>query len=283
MTSWLRRNYLVPALFAPALVVICVLLVVPLAGMFYNSVNQYDVFKGSIAGFTLEHYRRFVSDPFFSLILLRTIRISALTTLACLLIGYPIAYYFVFYARLMRTPILIGLLSPLFVSALVRTYGWLILLGRGGTLDLTLQNLGLSTRPTTILQTEAAVVLGMTHLFLAFMVLAIVAALQNIDRTLFRAAQISGAPPSQVFWRVTWPLSVPGVLAGSVLVFSLSAGAFITPAIMGGLRVRVMSFAIWEQVSVLHNYAFGSVLAVVLLTVVAALVFIGTKLSARKW
>lgn len=283
MLSWTRRNMVAVGFILPALALVALLLVVPISQMFTNSLHLYDPFKGSQPGLTLEHYSRFVADPFFAEILFRTVWISMATTLVCLVVGYPIAYFFVFYARLLRAPILIGLLSPLFVSALVRTYGWLILLGQGGVVDKWSQAIGFTSRSTTILKSEAAVVLGLAHLFLAFMVLAIVTVLQNIDPALMRAAQISGANPWRVFRRVTLPLSVPGILTGAILVFSLSAGAFITPAMLGGMRVRVMSIAIWEQVSVLHNYAFGSVLAVILLVIVAGFVFIGTAFAAPKY
>jgi putative spermidine/putrescine transport system permease protein len=283
MISWARKNIVAIGFISPALVLVAILLVVPVAQMFTNSLHQYDPFKGSLPGLTLEHYKRFFSDPFFAGILVRTIWISAATTLLCFVIGYPIAYFFVFHARLLRTPILIGLLSPLFVSALVRTYGWLILLGQGGSIDKLSQAIGLTARSTTILKTEAAIIIGMAHLFLAFMVLSIITALQNIDPALMRAAQIGGATPWRAFRRVVWPLSIPGALTGAVLVFSLSAGAFITPAMLGGMRVRVMSIAIWEQVSVLHNYSFGSVLAVLLLVIVVTFVFLGTMFTNSRY
>lgn len=218
MISWARKNFVAVGLILPALALVAILLVIPIAQMFTSSLHQYDPFKGSLPGLTLEHYHRFFADPFFAEILVRTVRISALTTLTCLVIGYPIAYFFVFHARFLRTPILIGLLSPLFVSALVRTYGWLILLGQGGAIDKLSQAIGLTARSTTILKTETAVIVGMAHLFLAFMVLSIITALQNIDPALLRAAQIGGASPWRVFRRVTWPLSIPGVLTGAVLV-----------------------------------------------------------------
>jgi len=126
------------------------------------------------------------------------------------------------------------------------------------------------------------VVLGLAHLYLAMMVLPIITALRTLDPAIPRAAQVLGASPAKTFLRITLPLSLHGVISGGVIVFALCSGAFITPAIMGGLRVRVMSYSIWEQVSLLHNYSFGSVLAVMLLAVVSAVVFLSFWLGARK-
>jgi putative spermidine/putrescine transport system permease protein len=265
-------------LLIPALALIAFMLLAPLGMMFSNSVYEFDPFKGRLPTITFAHYAKFFEDTFLIGVLWRTIWISVASALVCLLIGYPVAYYYVFHAGASRPLIVLGLLSPLFVSTLVRNYGWLVMLGRGGPVEATLQWLGLIDGRLRVLQTEIGVIIGLVHLFLAFMVLSITAALRNIDPSVLRAAEVAGASPLRKFLRVTFPLSIPGVVSGSVVVFSLCAGAFITPAIMGGLRVRVMSIAIWEQVSVLHNYAFGSVLAIALMSVVVAAVFLSARL-----
>jgi len=257
-------------------------LVLPVGMLFANSVREFDPFRGALSALTLEHYGAVGKDWFVSEVMLRTIRISALTAATCVLVGYPAAYYFVYYAKRSRALILICVLAPLMVSALVRTYGWLIILGRGGPLESVLQSAGIISGPLRMLQTEAAVVVGMAHLFLAFVFLSIVAALLNIDSNVKRAARILGANELRVFCYVTLPLSLPGVLAGAVVVFSLSAGAFVTPAILGGSRVRVMSFSIWEQFGVLHNLPFGAVLAILLMCVVAVVVYGSSRLLGTR-
>jgi putative spermidine/putrescine transport system permease protein len=269
-------------LLTPAIALMAVMLVAPLAMMFSNSVYEFDPFKGRLPTITFDHYTKFFGDTFLFGVLWRTLWVSAATALVCLLIGYPVAYYFVFHAGPSRYVIVLGLLSPLFVSALVRNYGWLVMLGRGGPVEAALQWTGVLEGRLRILQTELGVILGLVHLFLAFMVLAIVASLRSVEASVLRAAEICGADPLRKLLRVTLPLSLPGVMSGSVIVFSLSAGAFITPAIMGGLRVRVMSIAIWEQVSVLHNYAFGSVLAIALMLVVTAAVYASGRLVRKQ-
>lgn len=265
-------------LLVPCLLFLLYALVAPLVVLFRNTVFVFDPFQGMLPELTLTHYAKLFSDSFFVETLLRTIRISLFATLGCILLGYPVAYYFTFYAVRQRALILIGILAPLFVSTLVRTYGWLVLLGRGGPVETALNHLGLVEGRLRILNTEAAIVIGLVHLFLALMVLAIATALRNIEPDVLRAARISGANGFETFRRVIFPLSLPGVLSGSVMVFSLCAGAFITPAVLGGLRVRVMSFAIWEQFGVLQNYAFGSVLAMMLLLGVSACVFLSIRL-----
>lgn len=282
MTSWTRERLVALSFLVPTTVLMAVTLIVPIFLLFSNSFREFDPFLGAGGDLTLAHYRKVLTDPFYWEILLRTVRVSFMVTVACVLAGYPIAYYIVFHSGRHRTIILLGLLSPLFISALVRTYGWVILLGQGGPVDTALAALGLLRSPLRVIGSEAGVTLGLAHLYLALMVLPIAAALRNLDPAVLRAAQVLGASPVATFVRVTLPLSVPGIMAGAVIVFSLSAGAFITPAIMGGLRVRVMSFSIWEQISLLHNYAFGSVLAIMLLGVVAVIVFLSFVLTARK-
>jgi putative spermidine/putrescine transport system permease protein len=270
-------------LVAPAVLLTVLMLAIPLAMMFSHSAYEFDPFKGSLPNFTLEHYQKLFSDWFVAQVLWRTIWISLATAVACLVVGYPVAYYFVFHAQRSRALIILGLVSPLFVSALVRNYGWLVVFGRGGPAERLLQWSGVIEGRLRFLQSEAAVILGLTHLFLAFMVLSIVTALRNIDPAVLRAAAIGGAGPVRTFLFVTLPLSVPGVMSGAIIVFSLSAGAFITPALMGGLKIRVMSLSIWEQVSVIHNYAFGSVLSIALLVVVVGVVLAGGRLARTRW
>ena len=276
--NWIGPRHAHWWLLLPVVSLMAFMLVVPMAMMSANSFFEFDPFKGRQSTFTLEHYQKFFGDLFLFQVLWRTVWISLATALTCLVIGYPVAYYFVYHAGTSRTLIVLGLLSPLFVSTLVRNYGWLVILGRGGPVEATLQWLGLLDGRLRLLQTEAGVILGLVHLFLAFMVLSVVASLRNIDPGILRAAEISGANPVRRFLRVTFPMSLSGVVHGFVVVFSLSAGAFITPAILGGLRVRVMSIAIWEQVSVLHNYGFGSVLSLALMLVVAGTVYASGRL-----
>lgn len=282
MNSFARERLVALGFLVPTSLLVAVTLVIPLLLLFSNSVREFDPYLGAGGAFTLQHYGKVLSDPFYWEILWRTVRVSLIVTVACVLAGYPIAYYIVYFSGRHRTVILVGLLAPLFISALVRTYGWVILLGQGGPLDNALASLGLIRGPLKIIGSESGVALGLAHLYLALMVLPIAASLRNVDPAIVRAAQVLGANPFRAFLKVTLPLSVPGIMSGAVIVFSLSAGAFITPAIMGGQRVRVMSFSIWEQISLLHNYAFGSVLAIMLLGVVALIVFLSFAFTTRR-
>jgi putative spermidine/putrescine transport system permease protein len=192
-----------------------------------------------------------------------------------------VAVCLVFFSGRHRAIVYTGLLAPLFVSALVRTYGWLILLGQGGPVQSALPWFGFSPM-TRIIGSDVGVVIGLVHLFLAMMVLPIAASLRNLDSTVLNAARIHGASPFKVFTRVIFPLSLPGTLSGSIAVFALSAGAFVTPSILGAAKVRVMSYSIWEQFAVLHNFGKGSVLSIFLLVTVALVVFFGSSILRSK-
>ena len=255
--------------------------VVPMAQMLGNSVRHFDPILGATGGWTAENYRSVFSDLFYWSVIARTAYLSLATVLIAILVGYPVAVCLVFFSGRHRMIIYTGLLAPLFVSAIVRTYGWLILLGQGGPIQSALPWFGLSPM-TRIIGSEAGVVIGLVHLFLAKMVLPIAASLRNLDSAVLNAARIHGASPVRVFTRVIFPLSLPGMLSGAIAVFSLSAGAFVTPSILGAGRVRVMSYSIWEQFSVLHNFGNGSVLSIFLLVTVALIVFLGTIVLRNK-
>ncbi|MFV0445627.1 MAG: ABC transporter permease [Planctomycetaceae bacterium] len=268
------------SLLLPATALLTVFLAIPAAYLFVDSFRPFDPFLGTIPdAWTTQNFTSIVTDSFIGEVLLRTIKISALTALFSVLVGYPVAYYFVFHAKRSRALILFCVLSPLLISALVRTYGWLILLGRDGPVEHILVFAGLMSPGARLLQTDFSVILGMTHLFLAFVFLSLVAALNNIDGNVSRAARILGAGPIRSFLHVTLPMSMNGVISGAILVFTLSTGAFITPVILGGSRVRVMSYAIWEQFSVLNNYPAGAVLALMLTVVVVIVVYASARLS----
>jgi putative spermidine/putrescine transport system permease protein len=160
---------------------------------------------------------------------------------------------------------MLGILAPLLVSVVVRSFGWLVILGPNGLINSTLTGLGVVDEPLRLLYTETAIVLGLTHVFLSFMVLSIAAALDRIDPALIRAAQNLGASPRQAFRRIVLPLSLPGVAAGCLIVFTLSTSAFITPALLGGPRVKVMSFLAYQQSLLLTDWPYGSAIAFILL------------------
>ena len=241
----------------PALVLLAGLFVYPLFGIVTRS-----VYKG---GYTLESYRQIVGVPVYLQVLGATFRTSALVTLLCLALGYPLAY--VLATRRPRTAqlLMIVVILPFFTSIIVRTYAWMVLLGRNGIVNQYLMALGLTNEPLPLLYNQAGVVVGMTYVLLPYMVLTIYSVMSGIDAGLVRAAHSLGASRFQAFRRVVLPLSLPGIAGGTLLVFILSLGFFITPALMGGPRDMMIAMLIEREVEFTLNWSFASALAVILL------------------
>ncbi|MBI3965379.1 MAG: ABC transporter permease [Chloroflexi bacterium] len=276
------REVVIPLLLcAPGLFVLVAFFVVPLGDMFVLSFYRYSRTLGITDEITLDNYVNFLTDSFYLELLFRTLKLSALTTLTTLVVGYPIAAHFVQARGRSRAYLTLVILSPLMVSVIVRTYGWLVILGPTGVINSLLQYLGVTQGPIRLLFTELAVVLGLTHIFLPFMVLSIASALQNIDPALSLAARNLGAGGTTVFLRILLPLSKPGILAGSLLVFSLSNSAFVTPALLGGQGSQVLSVLAYQQNLVLLNWPFGAAIAVILLAIVLTGVVLYTRALER--
>jgi putative spermidine/putrescine transport system permease protein len=233
---------------------------------------------------TLAYYIRVLGDSFYIRVLLETFRISFWVTVWCLVFGYALAYFIVFQtrSRQVRRLIYIVLLTPLFISSIVRTFGWMVILGRAGLVNQVLRGLGLIDAPLQLANTPGSVVVGLAYILLPFMVLTVGSVLQNIDLALLEAARDLGANPIVTFLRVTLPLSVPGIVAGTLIVFTLSASAYVTPSVMSGGRFNMMSLMIFQQYMMNFDYNFGAALAVVLLA--ATLLVIGIYLAViSRW
>jgi putative spermidine/putrescine transport system permease protein len=179
---------------------------------------------------------------------------------------------------------LVAVLSPLLVSAITRTFGWFILLAPTGLVNRAIVGLGLADRPVKLIYSETGIVIGLTHVLAPFMILAIYAALQRRNPALVSAAQTLGAGPVRTFLAITLPLSLPGIVAGSVVVFTLSMSAFVTPAILGGTRVRVVAYLIYEEFLLSLNWPFGAALALLLVLITAVVVIVYNRWIERgRW
>jgi len=219
--------------------------------------------------FTLENYVRFF-DWLYIRVFLVSVWLALLTTLICLLIGYPFAFVIARSPRRWRNALLVLVLIPFWTNFLVRTYAIMLLLRSDGLINNALQWLGLIDRPLTMLFTPFAVVLGLVYGYLPFMILPIYASIEKFDFTLVEAAQDLGANTWQVFWRVLLPLTLPGVLAGSILVFIPSVGAFVTPDLLGGGKVVMIANLINQQFLTVRHWPFGSAVSFVLMAIVLA-------------
>jgi putative spermidine/putrescine transport system permease protein len=222
---------------------------------------------------TSKHYFQFIETPVYFKVLVITFRISFTVTLSTLLLGYPIAYLLSRAPDKIRNYLMILVLIPFWTSLLVRNYAWMVFLGREGILNRLLMGLGLIEAPARFLHTTFAVNVGMVHMMLPFMILAIFGVMKGIDLGLLKAAASLGAGSFQTFVRVYFPLTLPGVAAGSLLVFIFSLGFFITPALLGGRGDMMISMLIEAQVSDLLNWGFASALAVVLLATTLVLFY----------
>lgn len=221
---------------------------------------------------TAAHYLRIVQEPVFLRILLRTIQTATIVTALAFLLGYPVALVM---ARLKgRAAMLVAacVLIPLWTSVLIRSYAWIVLLQRTGIINTALQDWGLIDQPLRLLYTEGAVIIAMTHVLMPYMILPIFSSLKSIPPELDRAARNLGAGSWASFTAVTLPLSLPGIYAGAIMVFILSLGFYVTPALVGGPQNLTIATLIGQQTTELLNWPFAGALAGVLLAITLALV-----------
>ncbi|MGY8660748.1 ABC transporter permease [Bradyrhizobium sp. UFLA05-109] len=222
--------------------------------------------------FTLAHYARLIDVELYARVFWTTLRISLITSALATVLAYPVALVMVKSRPLVTRIITLIVIAPLVVSVVVRGYGWQLILANGpkGMLNWILMTLHIVDAPVSVLYTEKAVVIGSLHVFFPMMVLPLASALGKIDRNLEDAARVLGAPWWKVFLRVTLPLSMPGFVAGFTLVFSLTAGSFVIPAILGGASAVMLGNLIEQQIFVVYDWPFGAAIAVVLVGVVFA-------------
>jgi putative spermidine/putrescine transport system permease protein len=231
----------------------------------------------------LEHYRHFFGTSLYAHVLWTTLRISLWTTAIAALLAYPVALVMVRAGTVVARAITMIVIAPLVISVVVRTYGWQVILGSGpnGVLNSILLSSGLIRAPLRLLYTEAAVVIGSLHVFFPMMVLPIASALGKIDPSLEDAAKTLGASSWRAFRRITLPLSLPGLAVGCTLVFSLTAGSFVTPAILGGSTAQMLGMLVDQQILVVYDWPFGATVATVLVAIVLMINIISMRLLDR--
>lgn len=256
-----RERRLILLLLAPALAVVGCLLIVPLCWLVWQSVRQDG-------GFTLAHYARFFSDGVYWMTFLQTFRVAFIVTGVTLLLGYPVAYVAAGASRRWSIIILAMVVLPFWTSVLVRAYAWIILLQRRGLVNTALMNLGLIDSPLALVNNELGTVIATVHILLPFMVLPLYATMQKIPPELTMAGSSLGGTPLHVFLRVFLPLSMPGVVAGMVLVFVLTLGFYITPELLGGGRTYMVSMLVSRNIEVYNEWGAASSISVVLLACV---------------
>ena len=245
-------------LLALPMLVLAVFFLYPLAGMLARSFADNT-------GLTMRHYLRMWNEPVYLQVLLITFEIALAVTVATVVLGYPLAYMLSQLKPQTAGLLMILVVVPYFTSVLVRTYAWMVLLGTDGVLNQLLRAAGLVEKPLALMYTRTGVLIGMTYILLPYMVLALYSVMRGIETSLLRAAESLGASRTRAFWRVFFPLSRPGLAAGGLLVFILSLGFFITPALMGNQQDSMISMLIESQIETYFDWGFASALAAVLL------------------
>jgi len=263
---WHRPGFRQFMLVSPALIALLILFVYPIAGILVRSLFSPD--------FTFKHYLYFFQNPLYAKVMWITIQISFLSTLTSVLVGYPVAYVLRRARPGLRNFFLLVIVLSFMISLLVRNYSWIIVLQRNGVINLLLKSFGLIDQPLILLHNKFSTMVGMTHIFTPYIIFPIYSVMMGIDLNLEKAAQNLGATRWQTFWRVTFPLSLPGIGAGALLVFIMALGFFITPALLGGRKELMLSNLIEIQVVDLLNWPFASAMSVVLMVVTLIIFFI---------
>jgi len=266
-------------LLAPAVALLVIAFVLPVGMMVPGSVHRYVPLVGVTSEVTLAYYVRLVTDEYYREIVGRTLALGAVVTLATLVIGYPVAFFLARTRSRWRNWLTILVVFPLLLNLVVRTFGWIALLAQNGLVNQALQALGLVHSPLKLLFNFAGLLIGLTHIFLPFMVLVLIGAIQNIPREVEDAARVLGASWGSAFLRVTLPLSAPGIVSGSILVFVLTISALVTPRLLGGPTYQVMSTLIYDEFLQRLNWPAGSAEALALTVMVLALVFVSGLLG----
>jgi putative spermidine/putrescine transport system permease protein len=268
-------------LLAPALLLLLVAFIAPVGLLVPMSVRPYVPLVGITGGLTIGHYARLVTDSYYLEIIGRTLVMGLAVTLLTLLLGYPVAYFLARTRSRARHWLTILVVFPLLLNLVVRTFGWIALLAQNGLVNQALQMLGLADGPVKMLFNFTGVLIGMLHIFLPFMVLVLIGAIQNIPRDLEDAARALGASWGSAFLRVTLPLSAPGIASGSILVFVLTISALVTPRLLGGPTYQVMATLIYDEFLQRLNWPAGSAQSLLLTLMVLVLVFLSGRLARR--
>ena len=270
MRAAARRDWSTVALLGPPLFFLLLVFALPLARVVWGSFFAPD--------FTLEYYRRMWTVPVYGRVFWITLKISALTTLLCVLLGYPAAYFLASVRPATRQLLLLSVIVPFFLSVLVRNYVWMVLLQRTGLVNRTLLGWNVISHPLELMYNELGVLIAMVNMMLPYMIFPVLSALLAIPSELSHASASLGAGALRTFWRVTLPLTLPGVAAGGLLVFIVALGFFITPALLGGAKQMMISNLIEFSVRQVLNWPFAFALANTLLCGTLLLYFIYIRL-----
>ena len=258
-------------LSSPALLLVLIILVIPVGWLFFVS------FLGGDGQFSLENYQRMVTRKSYMRIFRTTFEVSVITTGLCILIGYPLAYFLSQVPPRIANLCMITVLLPFWTSLLVRTYAWLVLLQKQGLINDWAIGLGLWDEPIKMVHNMTGTLIGMVHIMLPFLILPVYGSMKAIDRDYVKAAANLGASPRRAFWDVFFPLTMPGLFAGTLMVFILCLGFFVTPAVLGGGKVIMVSMKIVSNIELFVSWGAASALGVVLLALTFAILWVASR------
>lgn len=267
MKRWLPDSWSTAwIMLAPGVLIMLVFFLVPMLYLAFDSFHKFSLVTGS-GGLTLGNYGRLLGDPYYLAVLGNTFRLAGIAAIVALIVGYPLALLLWRVPARWKGLLVIAIIAPLMVSVIVRTFGWIVILGKEGLLNSAIHAIAGETAVSRKghLFTEYAVVIGMVHVYVPFMVLSVYGALQKQQRRFVDAARNLGAGTLRSFLHVTFPLSVPGIVAGTTTVFAMAAGSYVTVAVLGGSRIMVMSILAYQQAIGLANWQFGAAISIVLL------------------
>src|SRR5438270_940256 len=271
-------------LIAPAVLLFVLFFVLPFGVMVVMSIFSGNPVTNPNAFLTARHYERFIFDTagIYHDSLWATLRIGFITTVVALLVGYPLAHWMArMHSRLGHALALMAVIAPLLTGIVVRTFAWMTILQDKGVINTTLMQWGLIEKPLPLMYNELGTIVALVHIYVPFMVLTLIGVIGRIDERLEQAARSLGAGRLRAFVEVTLPLSLPGILAGSLLVFALSISAYVTPSLMGGTDVLTLPMLIAQQVGTSFNPNFAGALGVILLSVCLVIVIAYNRILAR--
>ena len=263
-----RERFTLLGLSLPAILAILIVVFLPI--IWLSSLSLYN----ATAELSMENYARILESRLYRRTFVVTFQISISVTLICIILGYPLCYWLAKMPDRTAAILMVFVLVPFWTSILVRTYAWLVLLQRNGIINSTLMSFGIIEEPLQLAHNLTGSIIGMVHIMLPFLILPLYATMRNIDTDLIRAAIGLGSSPRGAFWRIFFPMSLPGLFAGIVLVFILSLGFYVTPALLGGGRVQMLAQRIESTITVYSNWGAASALGVVLLLLALVMIWL---------
>jgi spermidine/putrescine transport system permease protein len=268
-------------LAGPSVLWLVLFFLLPLAIVLVISFLKRGTYGGVVTSPTLANYVKLL-DPDYFIIFRRSVTLALVTTITCLIVGYPMAYFIARRPERWRGVLLMLVIIPFWTNFLVRTYAWIELLRDEGVINNVLIALGLTDKPLDLLYTPGAVIVGLIYGYLPFMILPLFANLEKFDHSLIEAAQDSGANSFWAFLRVMLPLTMPGIVAGSILVFIPSLGAFVTSDILGGAKLMMIGNLVERQFTAGRNWPFASTISITLMVIVSLAVALYFRITTEK-